>query len=119
MTYGGYGRVEDHTGAYPTHHLTHTLPHLGLVTMYRTSLARRLLIAKLTPVQSTFGIYAQSLILLGDIVQFQSLTTIYIYHQSYHPLLALYSSHLCIMVKTSHIKKGLTEHRSTSPKYPK
>jgi len=59
MLDGFEGMVEHHPRACPSHHLPHTLTHVGLIAVNGALLAGRFAFAKLAPVETCLSILEQ------------------------------------------------------------
>ena len=93
MLDGFEGMVEHHPRACPSHHSPHTLAHVGLIAVNGALLAGGFAFAKLASVETCLGIPEQfGTVATEHLVPLAS-PAIEPHHQTYHPLLLLYSAH--------------------------
>ena len=98
MPYGLYRMIKHHPWTRPTHHCSHLLTHVRLITMDRTFLAGGFLISELAPIQTSFSITQQlRAVLTKFLVTFIS-PAVEPDHHPYRLLLALYPIHHIINI---------------------
>ena len=98
MSYGLYRMIKHHPWTRPTHHCSHLLTHVRLITMDRTFLAGGFLISELAPIQTSFSITQQLRAVLAKfLVTFMS-PAVEPDHHPYRLLLALNPIHHIINI---------------------
>ena len=100
----GYGVVEEHPGAGPTHYLAYLLTHGGLVAVYGATLARGLAVAELATVEPLMGIALQFAELVRDSGLAGLVAAVKLYHAAYGAFLpvdsvAVHLFLVCILCK--------------------
>ena len=98
MLYSLDRMIKHHPRPSPSHHCSHLLTHIRLITVDRAFLAGRLLISELAPVQTGLGITQQlRAVLAKPPVTFMS-SAVEPDHHPYRILLALYPVHHIINI---------------------
>ena len=98
MLYSLYRMIKHHPRPSPSHHCSHLLTHIRLITVDRAFLAGRLLISELAPVQTRLGITQQLQALRTKLLVTFISSTVEPNHHSYRLLLALYPVHHIINI---------------------
>ena len=105
MLYSLYRMIKHHPRPSPSHHCSHLLTHVRLITMDRAFLAGGFLISELAPIQASFGITQQLRTVLAKfLVTFMS-PAVEPDHHPYRLLLALNPIHHIINIILPSVKQ--------------
>ena len=109
MPYCLYRMIKHHPRTSPSHHRSHLLTHVRLITMDRAFLAGRLLIPELAPVKTSLSITQQLQALLAKLLVTFISSAVEPNHHPYRLLLALYPVHHIINIILPSAKQNLCE----------
>ena len=98
MPYCLYRMIKHHPRTSPSHHCSHLLTHVRLITMDRAFLAGRFLIPELAPIQTGLGITQQLRAVLTKLLVTFISSAVEPNHHPYRLLLALYPVHHIINI---------------------